>query len=379
MYTVHRDYRELVPVLRHRHQPDHDAVVAFRDRPRDVRLTLDADLQRRVAAIVSAHARKAKGKAAAVVLDPDTGAILASVSYPWPSSSSKTSDDTDNADMWMDRARYGAYPPGSAFKLLVALAALRDGLHAARYTCARLPNGRIGTHISGWTRPVRDDVLDTNPHGTIDMHDGLVHSCNAYFAQLAVNLGPAPLAALASRLKISLTPHDSSMQRIRDTLPQIGYGQAQVVASPLRMAALAGVVAADGVLRSPHIEGDAKSISKPDSIVDSAAARRLGSFMRDVVVNGTARGLRAHQVPIAGKTGTAEVSGRDSHGWFVGFAPYESIPSRATKRIAVAIVIEHAGYGGTTAAPAAGEIVSAAISAGLIEPSTRVARSGQEE
>ena len=379
MYTVHRDYRELVPVLRHRHQPGHDAVVAFRERPRDVRLTLDADFQRRVAAIVSAHARKAKGNAAAVVLDPDTGAILASVSYPWPASSSKTPDETDNADVWMDRARYGAYPPGSAFKIMVALAALRDGLDAARYTCARLPDGRIGTRISGWTRPVRDDVLDTNPHGTIDMHDGLVHSCNAYFAQLAVNLGPAPLAALASRLKISLTPHDGSIQRIRVALPQIGYGQAQVVASPLRMAALAGVVAADGVLRSPHIEGDAKAISQPESIVNSASARRLGSFMRDVVVNGTARSLRAHQVPIAGKTGTAEVSGRDSHGWFVGFAPYEPVPSRATKRIAFAIVIEHAGYGGITAAPAAGEIVSAAISAGLIEPSTRVAGSGQEE
>ncbi len=84
MYTIHRDYRDLVPILRHRHQPDHAAVVEFRDRPRDVRLTIDADLQRRVAAIVASYARKAKGKAAAVVLDPDTGAVLASVSYPWP-------------------------------------------------------------------------------------------------------------------------------------------------------------------------------------------------------------------------------------------------------------------------------------------------------
>jgi cell division protein FtsW (lipid II flippase) len=373
MYTIHRDYRELVPVLRHRYQPGHAAVVAFRDRARDVHLTLDAELQRRVAAIVAVHARKARGKAAAVVIDPDTGAVLASVSYPWPASSSGTpEEEADDPDAWLDRARYGAYPPGSAFKLFVALAALRGGLDDARYTCARLPGGRNGTRISGWTRPVRDDVLVTRPHGTIGLRDGLVHSCNAYFAQLAVNLGPAPLGALASQLKIPLAPNGEPARRVREALPQVGYGQAQVVASPLRMAALAGAVAADGLLRAPYVEEDSRLTSKAESLVDPSAARRLGSYMRDVVVNGTARGLRGHRVAIAGKTGTAEVSGRESHGWFVGFAPY----GPAKKRIAFAIVIEHAGYGGITAAPAAGEIVGAAASAGLIDTSTRLARSG---
>lgn len=264
----------------------------------------------------------------------------------------------------MDRARYGAYPPGSTFKLLVALAALRDGRDGLKYTCSRLPGGRVGAQIAGWTRPVRDDVLDTHPHGSINMHDGLVHSCNAYFAQLAVGLGPAPLASLADRVKIQLTADGSSLQKIRDTLPQIGYGQGQVVASPLRMAALAGAVAADGRFRAPYVD-DATRVSKVESIVDPDAARRLGSYMRDVVLQGTARSLKNHPVPIAGKTGTAEVSRRDSHGWFVGFAPYG--PSTAVKkRIAFAIVIEHAGYGGITAAPAAGEIVSAALASGVI-------------
>ena len=368
MYTVYRDYRELVPLLRHRHQPNHPAVIAFRDRPRDVRLTIDADLQRRVAALVEAQALKAKGKAAAVVIDPDTGAILASVSYPWPGAPAETSgpaeDDVERAESWMDRARYGAYPPGSTFKLLVALAALRDGRDGLKYTCSRLPGGRVGAQIAGWTRPVRDDVLDTHPHGSINMHDGLVHSCNAYFAQLAVGLGPAPLASLADRVKIQLTADGSSLQKIRNTLPQIGYGQGQVVASPLRMAALAGAVAADGRFRAPYVD-DATRVSKVESIVDPDAARRLGSYMRDVVLQGTARSLKNHPVPIAGKTGTAEVSRRDSHGWFVGFAPYG--PSTAVKkRIAFAIVIEHAGYGGITAAPAAGEIVSAALASGVI-------------
>src|SRR5438270_336663 len=82
MSTIRRDYRELVPLLRHRYQPDDPAVAALRRRSHDVRLTIDAGLQIRVAAIIEAHANKASGKAAAVVLDPDTGAVLASVSYP---------------------------------------------------------------------------------------------------------------------------------------------------------------------------------------------------------------------------------------------------------------------------------------------------------
>jgi peptidoglycan glycosyltransferase len=242
---------------------------------------------------------------------------------------------------------------------------MRDGRTAGRYTCARLPDGRIGARIDGWKRPIRDDVLDTRPHGTIDLRDGLVHSCNAFFAQLAVDLGPQPLVDLAGRLKIPLSSDGGSVQRVRDTLPQIGYGQAQVVASPLRMAAVAGVVAADGLLRTPHVdqrEQDSSKVSTVESVVDPAAARRLGSYMRDVVMAGTGRSLRDHQWPIAGKTGTAEVSGRDSHAWFVGYAPY----GPAKKRIALAIVIEHAGYGGHSAAPAAGDIVNAAAAAGLI-------------
>jgi cell division protein FtsW (lipid II flippase) len=383
MYTIHRDYRELIPVLRHRRQPEHPAVAALRNRPRDVHLTIDANLQVRLAAIVAAQARKAQGKAAAVVLDPDTGAVLASASYPWPVSLDAPATE-DNADVWLDRARYGAYPPGSTFKLVVALAALRDGVSAERYTCARLPDGRIGASVRGWARPVRDDVLDTRPHGTIDMHEGLVHSCNAYFAQLAASLGPEPLIAVADRLKISLASNGNSVSAVRRSLPQVGYGQAQVVASPLRMATVAAAVAADGFLRQPYVDQNsrdqssrdqnAREESRGESIVDPAAARQLGGFMREVVTGGTGRSLRSHPWPIAGKTGTAEVSAGASHGWFVGFAPYGPAMSGAPggaatgakKRIAFAIVIEHAGYGGLTAAPAAGDIVNAAAAAGLI-------------
>jgi peptidoglycan glycosyltransferase len=146
------------------------------------------------------------------------------------------------------------------------------------------------------------------------------------------------------------------------------------------MATVAAAVAADGFLRPPWIYQGSRDQESPDkgsggeprgeSIVDPAAARQLGSFMREVVTDGTGRSLRSHPWPIAGKTGTAEVSGGASHGWFVGYAPYgptqKGAPGGSKKRVAFAIIIEHAGYGGLTAAPAAGDIVSAAAAAGLI-------------
>ena len=99
------------------------------------------------------------------------------------------------------------------------------------------------------------------------------------------------------------------------------------------------------------------------AILDADAARLLAGYMRDVVLSGTGRSLHNHPGRIAGKTGTAEVDGRASHSWFVGFAPFGA----ATRRIAFAVVIENAGYGAGSAAPAAGEIVSAAAAAGLMK------------
>ena len=96
---------------------------------------------------------------------------------------------------WIARA-YGLYPPGSTFKLLTAAAALRrdPGAAAQTFTCSRLPDNRVGVHAAGLPAPIRDDVMDKQPHGTIDMHRALVVSCNAYFAQLAVRLGPQAAA-----------------------------------------------------------------------------------------------------------------------------------------------------------------------------------------
>jgi membrane carboxypeptidase/penicillin-binding protein len=362
MSTIRRDYRDLLPLVRHRYEPDHPDVAALRQRTHDIRLTIDAALQIRVAAIVEAHAKNTTGRAAAVVLDPDSGAVLASVSYPWPSAAVDGRADEGESDALLDRARYGLYPPGSTFKLVTAAAALsRDSsLASTTFSCVRLPDGRSGAKLPGWTRPVRDDVLDSHPHGSIDLHEAVIHSCNAYFAQLAVKLGPQPLIECAGRLGIALTPSAAPTVRVRDTLPQVGYGQADVRATPLRMARLAAGIAASGVIQDARWKQNTVPAGHP--FLPAPAARMLAADMRAVVTRGTGSSLRNHPWRIAGKTGTAEVDGAASHGWFVGFAPYGA----ATQRIAFAIVLEHAGYGGRTAAPVAGEIVTAAGELGLM-------------
>ena len=364
MSAIRRDYRAIVPLVRHRYETDDPAVAALHRRSRDVRSTIDAALQMRVASIVEAAAKKASGKAAAVVLDPDTGALLASVSYPWPAADEGEESDAEGESL-LDRARYGLYPPGSTFKLVTAAAALnRDAaLAKTTFACTRLSDGRVGAQLPGWSRPVRDDVLDTRPHGTIDMRDGLVHSCNAYFAQLALKLGPQPLIDCAAKLGIALTPSPRPAARVRDTLPQVGYGQADVLATPLRMARVAAAIAASGTLRDVQWEAKANAAPTANVFVSPAAARQLASYLRDAVTVGTGSSLRNHPWRIAGKTGTAEVTGAPSHGWFVGYAPYGA----AKRRIAFAVVIERAGYGGRTAAPVAGDIVTAAGVSGLLE------------
>jgi cell division protein FtsI/penicillin-binding protein 2 len=207
------------------------------------------------------------------------------------------------------------------------------------------------------------------------MHDGLVRSCNAYFAQLAVRLGPQALLETAMRVGISVAP-SNSLEQLRETLPQAGYGQGYVVTSPSRMARVAAAIASSGVFRELRMDfypapgkeglggGSPRSSEEAEdaTLLSPQAASLLGRYLRDAVLDGTGRSLRNHPLKIAGKTGTAEIKGAPSHAWFVGFAPY----GPARKRIAFAVIIENAGYGGLAAAPVAGEIVTAAASLGLI-------------
>jgi cell division protein FtsW (lipid II flippase) len=364
--AIRRDYQELVPLLRHRYQPQHAEWRKFLSRPRDIKLTIDARLQARVGTILSRHAAKsARGRAAAVVINPDSGEVLSVVSYPYPALSEGLEGEENEKDPndLLDRARYGLYPPGSTFKIVTAAAALRRDMNLSRatFTCTGLGGRRVGAKIPGWGL-VRDDVLDTHPHGTINMHDGIVHSCNAYFGQLAVRVGPQALLDTAARLGISAAP-SNSVKQLRATLPQAAYGQGYVVTSPLRMARVAATIASRGEFRELRMDVHRPEPSNHEPLLTPDSAGLLGQYLRDAVLNGTGRSLRNNPWRIAGKTGTAEVKGLPSHAWFVGFAPY----GQGKKRIAFAVIIENAGYGGLAAAPAAGEIVTAAAALGLIQ------------
>jgi cell division protein FtsI/penicillin-binding protein 2 len=99
-------------------------------------------------------------------------------------------------------------------------------------------------------------------------------------------------------------------------------------------------------------------------VLPAAAAQVLARAMREVVLDGTGRALKAVEPPVAGKTGTAEVKDQASHSWFIGFAPYGRTPGR---RIAFAVIVENGGYGASVAAPIAGDIVAAARDLGIIK------------
>jgi cell division protein FtsI/penicillin-binding protein 2 len=294
-----------------------------------------------------------------VVLDATTGDLLAAVSLPLP-------PDNDQ-EASLDRARYGLYPPGSTFKVVTAMAALRKDpqLEHRQYSCIRLPDGRVGNYIKGSKRPIRDDVQDSNPHGTEDLEHAIVVSCNAYFAQLGdYDVGSPALLETARLLGIHAASPETASE-LKKSLPQSSYGQGEVVASPLQMARVAATIANGGNMPEGRWVTDETNTrtAAAQTVVAPAVAQTLGRFLREVVTSGTGR-RAAGAIPIAGKTVNAELKDAPSHAWFIGFAPYGA-PAR---KIAFSVLVENGVYGGTAAAPAAAAIVDAASSLGLIHP-----------
>ena len=355
------DYQELVPLVRYRHQPGNSGMRQLLARDRDVRTTIDIRLQMRAAEILNRRlAEVHKENGALVAMDAQSGDVLALVSAPAPPPGAH-----GTPDQLLDRARYGQYPPGSTFKLVTALAALRldAGMTARKFHCGPLGDGRVGTRIPGWRRAIRDDVGDS-AHGTPDMFRAITVSCNAYFAQLGVyGVGPQALAGMMQSLEIPA----ADPQELKQMMPFAAYGQGPVVITPFKMARVAATIADAGAMpRGRWVFEDRPAAPRP--IVDPEAARFLASAMRSVVTSGTGRRAMAGlDVDVAGKTGTAQVEEGAPHSWFAGFAPYETGGSR----IAFAVVVEHGGYGGKVAAPIARDLVAAARDLGILAAAKR--------
>jgi cell division protein FtsI/penicillin-binding protein 2 len=358
------EYSELADLVRYRHQPGNPAIARVLARDRNVRLTLDIRLQLRAQEVLNKQLSAAHAeKGAVVVMDAATGDVLAMVSAPAPTASGARAAPP-TPDELLDRARYGLYPPGSTFKLVTAMAALRKdpALEHRIYGCQRLPDGRVGITIPEWRRAIKDDIGD-RAHGRLDMERAIAVSCNAYFAQLGVyDVGSRALAEMAAQLGIST----GEMSDLRQALPFAAYGQGPVVLSPFKMARVAATVAAGG--RMPQgrwvAEGGNDRTDAPVAVITTEQAAFLAGAMRRVVTEGTARGAMAGSpVNFAGKTGTAQLDTGLPHAWFAGFAPYDGDASR---RLAFAVLVEHGGYGARAAAPIARGVMEAAKELGLL-------------
>jgi peptidoglycan glycosyltransferase len=309
-------------------------------RGRDVKTTLDVDVQ---TAAQNAFGSTVGG---AVVLDPRTGDLLAAVS----SSSFDPNNYVGVAGIEpFDRALSGLYPPGSALKAMTAATALDT------------KTMKVSSKLTGPKeyRGVRN--FESGEFGTIDFATALKYSVNTAFAQIALELGPAKLFRYSSRFGFNEAP-EMELQAATSSFPRPldegdlmwgSIGQAQVLATPLQMATVAGTIANRGRRMEPRI--DMRHRPQGERAVRVRTARTMTRLMRDVVIGGTGSAADIAGLEVAGKTGTAEVDVRGerrNHAWFVCFAP------ASNPKVAVAVVSEYGGVGGQVAAPIAASILS---------------------
>ena len=363
-----RDYRELIPLWRHRKDLEHPEAKSLLTRSHDIRLSLDMNLQKSLADKLARRIAEAGSeRGAAVVIDAATGELIASVSYPWPVSNVRLSadDDPETAEeALIDRARYALRPPGSTFKLVTAIAALRKDPALSRKTfqCRFVPERNcIGARVTGAGRPVCDDESDVishpNGHGQVTMAEGIPASCNAYFAQLGVDAVKAEALQQTADLFGVKTSRAGTPEALRPYLSQAAYGQGEVVVSPFRLALVSATIANNGVIPSSRWMLTRDEKRDPKQILNRALAAQLAGYMRSVVTSGTGTRLNGAPVAVAGKTGTAQNNDPRAHSWFTGFAPYGETSGR---RIAFAALIENGGYGGRAAASAVLDLVAEA-------------------
>ena len=310
----------------------------------------------------------------AIVMDVNTGALLAMAIYPTYDPANPPRDDIDTLnDLMRITTLSDVYEPGSTFKMLTASAALDSGVTtpADGFFCS----GRItvdGSTVRCWGAP----------HGAESMKQALQNSCNPVFTQLALRLGTERFYrylhafGLGQRTGIDLYGEASGILIAQNNvknvdLARIGFGQS-VAVTPIQMITAACAVVNGGRLMRPYIveaildeDGNTietispKVVSNPISEKTSATMREL---LGSVVSEGGGKNAQVDGWSVGGKTGTAQIykNGRietNLHiGSFLGFAPVED------PQVAVMVIVDEAqvkpDYGGTTAAPFAAQILS---------------------
>ncbi len=361
--------------------------IPFR-RGEDLQLTVDVELN---SVAVEAFGERI---GALVALDPQTGEILAWVSQP--SLDPQTMGGTLSPSMWqeirdhpdnvlLNRPIQAAYPPGSIHKIVTAVAALAEGKvnFSEKIRCPgyfQSGNRRFGC----WNK---------SGHGSMDLHHAIQQSCDVFFYRLGERLGPDRLAKYARMLGLGektgvlkdtersgLVPTAAWKEEQRKS-PWIhsdnlgnAIGQGFNLVTPLQSALMMAQVANGGKKLKPHLflssgKNSARFGGKENNFVEELPLNlasedylRLKQALVDVVEGrgGTGRGAHIPGIRVGGKTGTAQVvalerKGRgahtEDHAWFVAFAPADN------PTIALAVVVEHGGSGGSVAAPIAKRVL----------------------
>ncbi|MBV8425399.1 MAG: penicillin-binding protein 2, partial [Candidatus Eremiobacteraeota bacterium] len=307
---------------------------------------------------------------AGVVIDPVSGEVLALASVP---SFDPNHIDTEFARLASDksgsplleRATSGLYPPGSTFKIFTAATALDLGVVTPASTFVDVGSLRIGNYT------VHDNEGEAT--GTQDLAGAFALSSNVDFAQIALRVGVDRWFEAAARWKIGAEvpfdiPTESARLPQRDetypgVLAQLGFGQANLLVSPLQMALIGATIAAGGTMPRPilvrEIDASDHRVVTPREVlaqpIEPEVAGDVRNLMLAVVQRGTGTAAAIPGVAVAGKTGTATNPAGRAHAWFVAFAPAQA------PRVAVAIVVENAGYGGTVSAPIARDVLRVAL------------------
>ncbi|MFE5619632.1 peptidoglycan D,D-transpeptidase FtsI family protein [Streptomyces sp. NPDC056524] len=361
-----------------------DALTGKQQEPGDVLTTIDPAVQK------AAYQALGDNKGAAVAIDPETGRILGMVSTPSydPSAIAGLTDGAtwkeltgDEDKPLVNRALRQPLPPGSTFKLVVAAAALEEGLYGSVDTATESPNPY---RLPGTTR----DLENENPAAPCEnatIRTALQYSCNNVFAKIAVDLGQDKVKAMAEKFGFNDEEQDVPVRAYASVYPSgmdkaqtalTGIGQFDVTATPLQIAMVSAAIANDGLMASPHMvskvvdsDGDTlDSFEDGDTrrVVSSSTAEQLRSAMVTVVDKGTGTNAAIGGAEVGGKTGTAqhgENNSRTPYAWFTSYAK----DADTGKEVAVAVLIEDSGAarsevsGNRLAAPVAQKMMKAAL------------------
>jgi penicillin-binding protein 2 len=339
-------------------------------------LTLDLKVQQ---AMEDAMAHVERG--AAVAMDPRDGSILAMVSRPAfdPNEISRgmTADrwkeiNEGGANPFLNRALQGVYPPGSTFKIVSMISALRFGL--ARPDTRLQPctgHYMFGDRSFGCWKP--------SGHGVLDFIGALQNSCDVYFYQLGPLIGLPRLAETARALGLGDRTGIDLPQERRGLVPDEDWynhhwgvgkwrkgvmlnlviGQGELLVTPLQLALMTAEVAGSGRPLRPHAVRSVSGLPEfrperplqPGLIADAATWSAVHEGLQKVIDVGTGTAARVPGIEVAGKTGTAENPHGKPHAVFVCYAPADH------PTIVLSFVVENSGHGGVIAAPLAAQIM----------------------